>query len=298
MSTTTGTVTNTGLLYDRDISLQIGPESLAGFEITGLRMQFSVKKTMATNTVNTCDLTINNLSRDTLSKLRATNHNTMVILKAGYKNNGGASTIFIGNMVNSWTDYKKPNIETHFTLHDGEYTLRTSKVNLSASAGSSAKNLLKNAVAQIGLPQQIAGAIDQFSDKILNKGMTFLGTANNALNEIAQYMELQWSIQDGKLVLVRAGAPSQDSGVLLTPETGLIGSPERISSIVPATAAEQKAVDGWRFTSLLIPAIMPLSLVSVQSNDIPHGTFKVISVEHKGDTHSSDWSTVTEAVQV
>jgi hypothetical protein len=238
------------------------------------------------------------MSKDTFTKINA-GKSPMVILRAGYVEKSGLEDLFIGNVVSAWIDYKKPNIEAHFTVHDGENTIRTKKVKLTSSAGASAKRMMKDVIKQIGLPEKVAGAVDAVADKVLNKGMSFLGTANVALTEIADTLEMEWSIQDGKLVLVKKGHALQTAAVKLTPKTGLIGSPEKINSVVPSSSGEQKTVEGWKLTSLLMPSIVPLCTIVVESRDIPPGsTFKVISVEHRGDTHGSDWMTTTEAVLI
>ena len=51
------------MLFGRIAKATVGKSGGSGLEISGLRMTFSVKKTM-TRTANTCDLEITNLSAE------------------------------------------------------------------------------------------------------------------------------------------------------------------------------------------------------------------------------------------
>jgi hypothetical protein len=96
--------------------------------------------------------------------------------------------------------------------------------------------------------------------------------------------------------------------ILLSPETGLIGSPEKLRDdsialygtqnrkketikVVGATGKKyRKSVGGgYKIKSLLQPFVEPGSVVQVKSDTINDVQFRVVEVEHVGDTHGNDW---------
>jgi mannose-6-phosphate isomerase class I len=53
---------------------------------------------------------------------------------------------------------------------------------------------------------------------------------------------------------------------------------------------------GWKIKALLQPNIEPGNVIVVESDEIPAGSkFRVIEVEHIGDTHGPDWTSTIYA---
>jgi len=83
--------------------------------------------------------------------------------------------------------------------------------------------------------------------------------------------------------------------VLLTPDTGLIGSPERSDDIEETQSGERKRL-GWRVKSLLNPQIRPGDRLQIKSAEVD-GVFRAENVNHFGDTEGGDWYTEAEVFE-
>jgi hypothetical protein len=92
---------------------------------------------------------------------------------------------------------------------------------------------------------------------------------------------------------------SAEIATVVSPETGLIGSPARTGQegARGSKTRKRKQRPGAKFTTLLIPSLAPGKFVILKS-DFVSGSFKVQSVEHIGDTHGNDWNSIVEAVQI
>jgi hypothetical protein len=91
------------------------------------------------------------------------------------------------------------------------------------------------------------------------------------------------------VVLLPDGGFTAEEAVLLTPATGLIGSPEH------GTPDKKHAASVLKARSLLQPAIKPCKRVVIRSQSIS-GTFCVQKVTHHGDTAGGDWYSDLEAL--
>ena len=100
-----------------------------------------------------------------------------------------------------------------------------------------------------------------------------------------------WSVQDGKLQMLKESDLRSDQAALINIDSGLIG--------VPTLAAPQNA--GGKPTlslqCLLYPRLSPGAKLVLESRSI-NGTFKIQSVNHAGDTHGTEWTTSVEATPV
>jgi hypothetical protein len=115
-------------------------------------------------------------------------------------------------------------------------------------------------------------------------GISFVGPAQDALDRICGDVGQSYSIQDGNVQILAAGSTRQEAAVLLTSDTGLIGSPAQSD-------------DGVNLQSLLNGQVIPGGLLSVGSESVT-GFFRADTVTHRGDTHGGDWMTEIEATPI
>lgn len=282
------------MLFGRLAAVEIHPdnsvETTEPFRIEGLRIAFTLKRDLK-KTSNTGTVEIYNLSNATRSKIL--DHNRKVVLYAGYEDGGGVDVLFEGSIMTVSHSHPTPDIVTRIEANDGETRLRQAHVSLSFSEGASVGQVLKDLIAAMGLPK---GFIAQFKDAKFLTGFVAHGPAKEALAAVCRKAGLEYSIQNGSLQILEEGKPdnSPKDLILLTPESGLLGSPEKIKQIQDDPAAEKKP-NGWTLRSLLQPKANPGSHIAVQSREIPRVTaFRIESVVHKGDTHGEDWTSEIE----
>lgn len=268
-------------LYERRWSLVIGD-----VRVTGLRMQFSVKKNLAREP-NTLDLTVTNLSKASRAALQEKDAN--VILEAGYKDN--AQVIFVGTVrriasVKSGADW-----ETRFLAGDGEARMRGARTSESFGPGTGvadvlgtlAENLVKGGkkVAEAYRSGKgLRGALNAGFDSFTN-GIALQGPVAVQIDKVLEGTGYTWSIQDGVFQLRKMDEPPPGEAILLSPQTGLVGSPE---------FGELNVVNA---TSLLQPDLRPGRPVRLES-EMVRGLFEVYSVTHTGDTHGPNWHSACE----
>lgn len=284
--------------FKRRASLRIGPEGQAGREIRGLRMIFSISKS-TDKTPNKCSLQIYNLSEDTRNLIPDEEEkNGIAFLSAGYDNGDAEVLIFGGNITRVSHQLIPPDIITDIEMEDGTKEMRETKFNRSYAEGVKGSDIL-NDILQ-AFPSGKKSRTVQFVDTIFSKGWVHSGLARDALTKVSETLGLEWSFQNGnEIKLVGKDRTDNSTVVVVSPDTGLIGSPERINQTVRKSQKKtKKTKPGWSIRSLLQPLIEPGGRVSLQSRQIPNATvFRVDRVNHSGDTHGQEWTTVTEVTE-
>jgi hypothetical protein len=127
-------------------------------------------------------------------------------------------------------------------------------------------------------------------------GFSFAGPADSALDKVTKFLGLDWSIQNNAIKFVEFDKSDGTRLVSLTPETGLIGSPQRLQGVTrKAKGKSTSTKPGWKITALLRPEIIPGGRIRIESREIPqYSEFTVSTVEHSGDTHGKDWTSQVE----
>jgi hypothetical protein len=132
---------------------------------------------------------------------------------------------------------------------------------------------LSDAVAKI----RSSGVADRYAE-----GAVFAGQSSRELTEVCRSLGLTWSVQDGALQFLELGQALSGSAILLSPSTGLVGSP----------TLDGKGVLSAK--SLIIPDLFPGRLIVVESEGV-RGGFRVERTIHTGDTAGVDWYVEIEA---
>jgi len=265
------------LLYEQAYRLKVHD-----IEFTELDIEFTVTKTLK-KTPNTLELTIYNLTEEHRRRLEKA-VNPVVTLEAGYKNN--IALIFQGIMRDVHSSYRPPDWVTELGGGDGERTLRIARINKSYSPGVEVSSVMSDLVKSMGLKpgnlrQQLKGAkLLGGSSQFLN-GAVLSGQAAKELDRLATSLGFTWSIQNESLQLLKLGAALNKAAVVLSPSTGLLGSPSMGDGGVVTIEA------------LLNPDITPGKQIALRSKTL-NGYFIANKVEYKG-TYGGSWLCSIEA---
>jgi hypothetical protein len=272
-------------LYKRTAKV-VFPDLNLSFE--GLRVSFKICKTLKKEP-NTLDLKVYNMSERTRSALQRPK--LKVILSAGYPSN--SAVIFSGEArtvdpVRDGADWV-----THIQCGDGEREYQFARVSESFGPGTQIADVIRTCAKSLGinlgnLEDVLAaggfrGNLTQFAH-----GYTVHGKASVELDALLRSVGLAWSVQNGVLQVLKGGATSKGSAVLLTPETGMIGSPDHSN---PDKKGKPPVL---KVKSLLQPAIHCGGRVEIRADGVK-GQFRCEKVEHEGDTHGAGWYTTLEA---
>lgn len=308
-------------IFGRQARLTIGSLQVDSEGNHGLRFAFQIRKSTKLSE-NSARIMIFNLSEDTRARLSEDASRLergiirQIVLEAGYQ--GDVRQLFAGDR--AWISHARTGTEWVTTVEtiDGVRALNT-QVNFSFSPGVSAKQIFEKIVGEVGLAwEQIKKGgtiVDTLSKLVFDGGKTVTGSARAQFRRLAAEAGLDVSVQDGELVLYQTGGESPNTGLELTADTGLIGTPETFLDPSVKTKNESGPAKDSPFSKnanlvrgkcLLNGLMSPgrrflLDSKSAFANaGATFGVFRAINVDHVGDTHGADesWFTAFEAEEV
>lgn len=273
-------------------------------EKDGLKISFSVDKDL-TQESNKTVLKIWNLTNDTRAKIEKAD--TLLEIYAGYKENGGVIKLFRGTVIIAQTKDEGKDVVTELRLSDGEIALRDSIVSLSFPPDTDGRKIADTIAGEMGLTVSYAADVQMETYK---NGFSYAGYAKDAMTEVCNAFGCDWSIQNGIIQIIMAGGTFADRGIVFSPSTGLIGSPERIIRSKPSEDKETNSEKrrrkekkekpekqaGWEIKTLLFPSINPGDAVKVESR-LVSSWFRVESVTHEGELFGGSWNSKFKLIE-
>lgn len=261
-------------------------------EISALRIAFKIEKHLAKEP-NTCELTITNANESTRSELCRTP--LVIRIAAGHVQDAGVRHLFTGAVTHGYSKKDGTNWHTVLALGDGAAAFNGARVNKSFGRGASALQAIRAVATTMGLelPREV-----QVSTELARQfatGLSLYGQSADELSRLLAPFGYGWSVQDGRLVILKDEQAAPGTALVISQVTGLIGSPQFAT---PSKGDTKSKPAKLTFRTLLYPQITPGFLVSVQSRAID-GIFRAERVTHTGDSHStSDWVTEAECSPV
>ncbi len=297
------------LLYNRfaKVTVELKPPNgtiaFDSFIISGLRTQFRIEKTIR-STPNRISISIWNLSKATRDRMQ--NEGDNIKLEVGYlglpTRPGFTEILAVGDLTFVDSNKQGPDWVTKLDCGDGAKANKYAQVNESFPPGTTQTDVIEKVIDKIkGLVTgaenssilfsiiesirtatsnaEVPGADD---DGIIKQGMSLVGNASKILDDLTDKMGLEWSVQDGNVQITKVAADNGQPFILISPDTGLIGSPSRGEN------------GGIKFRALLLPKIRAGRRLKMATNEI-QGDFKTLTVAFDGDTHGPNWNTEVEA---
>lgn len=252
-------------------------EGAMGFELSNLDCAFQVKKNLKPEP-NTCELKVYNLSRDTRRVLEISKK-LVLRLEAGYPD--AVAQLFLGEVRSAHTHREGADLVTEISTGDSEKELQKARIQLSVGPKVPAQVALTAIARTLGVGLgNVAPAAAKLAAKgktIFGPGTVIQGSAAQALTDFCRSADLEWSIQDGVLQILDRAKALDDKAVLLSPDTGLIGSP----------TVDNKGV--LQVTALIQPDLRPGRKIDLRSESFKGG-YRIEECEYTGDTSGADWS--------
>lgn len=291
--------------YWKQVYRIVFPKLNITFE-NNLHIGFQIDKD-TTKESNKAKLEIYNLSDATRKKIEVPD--TEVEIYAGYEKAGGAILAFKGSVTYGFTRDAGTDCITTLDLADGTKAMRDSYCSLSYAPGTSAKTIIQRCANEMGVPVVYGDDVGELES--YQNGYSYIGQADGALTEICNALGLSWSIQNNILNIILAGGTSTNRGLVFSPQSGLVGVPERIiqaeyksNKSNPKKTQKKKAKKekprkkaGWKIQTLLVPSVNPADMVKVESKWIT-GWFRVEKVSHRGDYNGTNWGSAMELIEV
>lgn len=279
-------VTTAGNFKDVSLADQIaingGQQDAQNF---GLRIVFKISKT-SEKEPNNNEVTVYNLAPTTRGRLQI--KGIKVLLEAGYLDTG-VQRIFLGD--SRTTDHVREGADwkTVLKVADGERSFRFARANLSFAPGTSKSTVLQAVAAAGGLG---LGNVEKQANDLqgaFNQGFTGSGQWSAVMHKLVRQLGLNWSIQDGEIQVLKPYESLPLQGIPdITPQTGLVGSPEM-------GTPEKKGKPTLVKFKTLLTYVKPGSRVNLRSERYD-GPVVCKKVTFTGDTHSNEWYTEIEGV--
>lgn len=231
-----------------------------------LTIDFTIVRTMDSS-LNTMNLNITNLSLKTRNQFFKEKTNIgvyrRIVLKAGYNNK--LRTIFVGNILESYSNRQNANIITNVFCQDGGFALQNSYSNFTVKSDEGVldgvKKLIKDLVNVEG------GILGEFlKDKKHKRGTVYDGKTFQLLqretgNKVFIDLEKLNVLDDNEVI--------EGSLPLINSQTGLLGTPRRRGNYLEVE-------------TIFSPEITTGQLIKVESsvNPLFDGQYKVAGITH------------------
>jgi len=262
-------------LYGKSLVLTVDDLDLSGFDAA-----FSATRTLKP-TPNTCELRVYNLGQGLRRELATKAKDELFVsIAAGFGNR--LCQIFRGDLRDGFSVREDTGWVTTISSGDGEQARRNARIRRAFPRGTKVDVVLRALTESLGIgmgnstrallgPRKLVHGSSEFVS-----GTVTHGSAATQLTELLSSVGMEWSIQDGELQVLDKGHALEGEAIVLTPETGLVGSPE------PGHKGTVKA------TVLLMPGLQPGAKVLIDTSEV-HGLFRIERIDYAGDTTQDDW---------
>ncbi len=251
--------------------------------VRDLDVSFTCEKSLESEP-NTCTVIVRNFAPATRAEIqRKPLH---IRLEAGW--DGNLETVFVGDLRYAESYSDGPTILTEMTVADGGRAYSHARVNRSFVRGSSALQVLQDVAAQMNLtvPKNASDAQELITQYAA--GASVYGNASKQLTAVLKPHKMSWSVQNGRLQILRDGDTNSATAILISQDTGLINSPRY------GEPKEKGKPPVLTASTTLKPSVIPGCLIRVESRDL-RGSFRVERARHSGDTYQGVPTTEIEA---
>lgn len=276
-----------------DLRSQDFTHYIGRIDIENLRIAFNINKNLGWST-NKGTVQVYNLSGTKRAAIK--DYGDQVSLFAGYYYSSGLSLLYLGDTTSVTHIFDQPEIISNLVSGDGERILNQKLIQVSYAAHADVKDVLRGIASQMGFTNELS--LNDLEDlQYINK-FVFDGIGKDALDKVTAYLDATWSVQNGKLEILKNNSGNKRPPVVISEDTGMIGVPQRYTS-KRMDLYRSGPRQGYKVRTLLRPDIIPgdnVRLISskIKVNEIGY----VYSVTHVGDTHGNDWYSDFELIRV
>jgi hypothetical protein len=280
--------------YLRKCTLIVSTIGGDGLDLSALHITFRISQADV-QAPNTAQIRVWNLSPATSKRIEK--EFTQVTLQAGYGDD--VNVIFDGTIVQ---------------LRRGRANATDTYLEISASDGDAAYNfgIIATSLAAGAKPEDQYAAITAafakygasaadvpagtFNDQTTPRGKVMFGMARDYMRDLADTSLSTWSIQNGKVIVVKTNSYLPGEAVVVNSQSGMIGIPEQ-------------TVGGVNVRVLLNPRLKYCGRIQVNEGDINRaavslnaaspttylprlvedGFYRIVVCNHIGDTRGEDW---------
>nr|AGS53499.1 hypothetical protein [uncultured bacterium contig00055] len=276
------------MAFLRSVEIIVGPKGGSGFIVKDLKIAFNIEKTNGVD-CNESKIRIYNMSLEMSNKVSVSGNH--ITLRAGYKDESIAA-IFFGDVLKGHRYRDGTEIVTELTVFDGRSAVMTAPVSISYAKGTDAKTVASYFLDAIGLPYK---GLENIPGGAYDHGYTYIGMAGDGLREVLNRYGLSYTIQNEMVFILKEGESADETGLKLTPKTGLLSTPQAVSDKTGEDDEEIDAANRWKFTTMLFPELLPGAACSVGSDTL-NGEVIIEKAVFSGDNWLDDFKIDIEAV--
>lgn len=264
---------------------------IGSLNIKNLRISFQITKSLSWST-NQASIQIYNISSEKRARLK--DYGDEVSIFAGYKEEGGAQLLFIGDTTKVTHLFEQPEIITSLECGDGERVINQRLISISYGTKTPARSVINGIAEKMGLSISFFAPTPNL---VYEQGFQFSGMAKDGLDKVCKRLGLTWSVQNKSLQIVVENGSTTKPPALISQNTGLVGVPQRYT-YKRRDLFRAGPKQGWKAKTLLRPEILPGDRVRLYSTQADvDDTFFVDSVKHLGDTYGQAWYSDWELIR-
>ncbi len=181
---------------------------------------------------------------------------------------------------------------------DGDQPLNLNFISKTVNRGLNSRRIIETVANDSEEKTPINAVSDGLSEQELPRGKVFFGKPYNYVQDVCRGNAASFYIEDGSLNVTRLQDVQKDEAIVVTPETGLIGTPQQIQM-------------GVSFRLLLNPAVHLDTMIQIKGVQVNEATatpnqqqapldddwiYQVCELTHIGDTRGNDWYTEVQGI--
>lgn len=261
---------------------------------------------------NTATVTIYNLTADTESALMYEGYRLQVY--AGYEESSTDSNyglIFDGDIL-MCSRQKTDGVDYTLTILavDGGLLYTEGYANFTVNRGATARDVISAITKKSAVSVSTAHISNVVDSLQFSTSHAVHGLVKNELDDICKSLNATWYIDNGQLNIIQYAQdvsylPNGSQAIVLDVAHGLLGNPAQVNYGVNAKCLLNCQIVPYGMISLP-PQLITRQLVQVGTYSAgpgyvydaidPNGLYRVVSVNHHGDTRENDWYSAVSAI--
>lgn len=258
-------------------------------EITELRIAFDIKRDLS-NKPNNCKLKIWNLSP--FSRAALDKFPIKIMIAAGYA--GAPRLLFVGDKRWHDTQPSGPDMITEIHIGDGSRAFKRARISRSYKPPIRVETVLRDAAKSMGL--ELPPELERSAElrQALATGISVHGPTREVLTQLLAPYGYGWSVQNGRLQIIKDEQIAQIEERVIDADAGLIGSPKWTAPTRGSGKSKKSRGPQIDFDVALYPELTPGGRVHLKSERVD-GRFKIVEVQDIGDSTAGPWKTSVKA---
>lgn len=269
-------------------------------DLSEMRVRFLVQQELQRQRPAVAQITISNLSEATANAINK--EGKVISLKAGYDD--GFGLIHTGEIYQKRGPGRETPVDKYLTLNSksGDTAYSFAVVNKTLAAGHTWRDQVDVALEAMKPYGITAGFIADLGSQKMPRGRALFGMARDLLRNIAQSTNSAWTIRDQKLDIVKNDKSMEGKAFVLNSQTGMIGMPVQTTGGIQVRMLLNPQVKPGTRLKIDQASIQQATLVqdyfrsldtqqSLLASIAADGFYKVLYLEHSGDTRGTAWYT-------